>query len=221
MNPQTFNRLHELRMDNDAAGFAMDELRPRFDRLAHRKENGAAPRAVSAFQLFQTPPGIAARLVEALHLKPGARILEPSAGLGRILNALATAGTFEITAVEIAAQCAGELYTQNRAGVTIKQRDFLACTPGELGLFDAVAMNPPFHLRADIRHIQHALKFLKPGGTLAALCMNTPHRHAALLPLVDASGGEWIELPAGEFSKEGTGVASVLLTIHNRGAGEI
>ena len=29
-------------------------------------------------------------------------------------------------------------------------------------------LNPPFHLRADIRHVLHAMQFLKPGGKLAA-----------------------------------------------------
>ena len=70
-------------------------------------------------------------------------------------------------------------------------------------------MNPPFHLRADIRHILHALKFLKPGGILAALCLDTPHREAALKPL----SATWEKLPAGTFGKEGTHVATVLLTI--------
>ncbi len=64
-----FHRLHQLRMENDAAGFAMQEMNPRFDRLAGRHENGAAPVAVSAYQLFQTPVPIAAQLAALLGLK--------------------------------------------------------------------------------------------------------------------------------------------------------
>lgn len=210
MKPATFNRLHALRMENDAAGFALAELRPRFDRLAGRHENGSAPRAVSAFQLFQTPPTIAARLVAALgDIPPGARILEPSAGLGRILDALPPSAA--VVAVEIAPQCAGELFQQDRPGVTLKQCDFLALTPESLGAFDFVAMNPPFHLRADIRHIRHARQFLKPGGRLAALCFDTPSRAAALRDQCDS----WEPLPAGAFGKEGTQVPTVLLTMTN------
>lgn len=209
MNGSTFNRLHTLRMDNDAAGFRMDEMRPRFDRLAQRHENGAAPRAVSAFQLFQTPAEIAGRLVSSLGELARGRVLEPSAGLGRILDALAPFAPVGIVAVEIAAPCAGELFRQERAGVRILQRDFLACTVAELGTFDAVAMNPPFHMRADIRHILHARQFLKPGGKLAALCFDTHHREKALRHL----SSTWEKLPAGIFGKEGTGVATVLLTI--------
>lgn len=210
MNGPTFNRLQCLRMENDAAGYAMQEMRPRFERLAARHENGTAPRAVSAFQLFQTPPELAARLVAALGDKVRGRVLEPSAGLGRILDALAVAGCADVVAVEMAAACAGELFRQDRAGVKIMQRDFLACTPADLGTFDAVAMNPPFHMRADIRHITHAMQFLKPGGVVAALLFDTPSRAKALRHL----SATWEPVPAGTFGKEGTRVATVLATFH-------
>lgn len=209
MNGETFNRLHTLRMENDATGYAMQEQGERFARMAGRHENGTAPRAVSAYQLFQTPADLAESLVALLDPKPGARVLEPSAGLGRILDALKPFEPVEVVAVEVAASCAGELFRQDRQGVTIKQRDFLTVTPEEIGLFDAVVMNPPFHMRADIRHIQHAQKFLKPGGMLAAICFDTEHRRTALKPLAET----WIDIPAGTFAKEGTGVNAAMLTI--------
>lgn len=198
-------------MENDAAGFAMDELRPRFDRIAGRHENGTAPRAISVFQLFQTPPDLAAYLVSLLDLKPGARVLEPSAGLGRLLDALQPCQPSEVVAVEIAPECAGELFRQDRHGVTIKQRDFLATEPGDLGLFDAIAMNPPFHIRSDIQHIQHARKFLKPGGRLAAICMNGAQRRAVLRPLTS----NWIDLGREVFRETGAHVEAALITIEN------
>jgi predicted RNA methylase len=207
MNP--IHRLHNLRMENDAVKFAMDEQRPRFERMAGRHENGTAPRAVSAFNLFQTPREVAARLVASLGLAPGARVLEPSAGLGRLLDALAPFHPAEVVAVELAPACAGELYRQERAGVRLIQGDFLDVHPKALGLFDAVVMNPPFHLRADIRHIDHARAFLKPGGRLAALCLDTPHREKALRDLC----ATWERLDAGTFGKEGTRVATIVLTI--------
>lgn len=210
MNAKTFNRLHSLRMENDQAGFDMAELKPRFDRIANRHENGTAPRAVVVHQLFQTPPELAARLVALLgDIPAGSAILEPSAGLGRILDALPHHG--EVVAVEMAADCAQELFNQDRPNVRIRQRDFLTCTPAELGQFDFVAMNPPFTMRADVRHILHARQFLKPGGRLAALCFDTPERHAKLKPLA----AEWISVPAGTFKREGTNVPTALLLIQN------
>jgi len=99
----------------------------------------------------------------------------------------------------------------SRADVIASAPTLLACTPVQLGLFDAVAMNPPFHMRADIRHILHALTFLKPGGKCAALCFDTASRERALRHL----SSSWEPLPAGLFGKEGTGVATVLATFTN------
>lgn len=205
-----FERLRGQQIDTVLAGAQLAALRPRFERMAARHENGTAPRAVSAFNLFQTPPALADRLVFALEFWAGARVLEPSAGLGRILDALAPRQPGEVVAVEMAPACAGELFRQNRPGVTIKQRDFLTCTPEEFGLFDAVAMNPPFKMRSDIRHILHARQFLKPGGRLAALCLAGPRQFAELRPLA----ATWEELPDDTFAKEGTRVRTVLLTIN-------
>lgn len=185
----------------------MAELKPRFERIAGRHENGTAPRAVVAYQLFQTPIEQARQMAELLGPAPGARLLEPSAGLGVLIDAVLPYNPGEIVAVEVAASCAGELFRANRPGVTIKQRDFLTLTPAELGLFDGVIMNPPFHLRSDISHIRHALRFLRPGGRLVAICMNQQRRQDELKPIVD----QWIDLPAGVFGKTGTHVPTAII----------
>ena len=198
MNP--FHRLHALRLDNDAAGYRMAEAAPRFAALKEGK------RAVVAHQLFQTPVLLAAHLVAAAGVVPGSRVLEPSAGLGRLLDALPACS---VVAVEIAPACAGELFRQERQGVRLLQRDFLTVEPEETGLFDFVVMNPPFTMRADIRHCAHALRFLKPGGTLAALCLDTDHRERAFRD----RAATWEKIPAGAFKAEGTGVATVMFTI--------
>lgn len=210
MTPEAFNRLHTIRMENDAAKYAMEEMKPRFDRMAGRHENGTAPRAVVAYQLFQTPAAVASQLVALLNLNRNMRVLEPSAGLGRILDAIKP-HAWDVTAVEMAPQCAEELYRQERAEVKILQRDFLTLSPDETGLFDAVIMNPPFHMRSDIRHIEHARKFLKPGGKLAALCLNTHHRETAFQSIASS----WIELPEASFKESGTRVSVIMMLIEN------
>jgi 16S rRNA G1207 methylase RsmC len=86
--------------------------------------------------------------------------------------------------------------------------DFLEKIPGlELEMFDRILMNPPFDHGSDIVHIQHARKFLKPGGRLVAICAGGPKQAEILKPLSNF----WEELPAGTF--EGTQVRSVLLVI--------
>ena len=56
-------RLRHLMECTEAAAEEMAELRPRFQQLAHED---AAPRVVSSFNLFQTPPELAARVVGLL-----------------------------------------------------------------------------------------------------------------------------------------------------------
>ncbi len=130
-----------------------------------------------------------------------------------MLDAVVVYEPGEVVAVENAPQCAAELFAQDRPRVTIKQRDFLTLAPDDLGMFDAVIMNPPFHLRADIRHIFHARSFLKPGGKLAALCMNTNHRREQLKPLAL----QWLDLPSKSFRAEGTNIdAAIVIMEHNR-----
>lgn len=209
MKPDPFHRLHSLRMANDEKKYAMDEMRPRFEKIANRHTNGTAPEPVTAYQLFQTPPDLAQRLAALIPLEPGQRILEPSAGLGNLLDALEIHKPAEVVAVESSPDCTRHLYTQDRPRVTIKQRDFLSLTPADLGTFDAVVMNPPFHMRSDIRHIRHALQFLRPGGTLAALCMDTQHRADQLRPMAST----WEPIPAGAFREAGTEVETILLSI--------
>ena len=199
-----FQRLHNLRMENTAAGYAMQEQRGRFAALKSRHDDGTAPRAISAFNLFQTPKEIAEQMVELACVEPGARVLEPSAGLGRLIDAVKTKAG-EIVAVEIAPQCARELYARNDC--QLRQGDFLTMTQERLGLFDSVLMNPPFHLRADVKHILHARKFLQPAGALVALCMATTHREDALRSLCS----HWQVLPAQSFKTEGTKIDVVLL----------
>lgn len=207
LRPPDISRLLSLRAEHGISSQAIKAAAPRFQQIAQRHENGTAPRAVSSFQLFQTPASLAARMVGLAGDRASLCVLEPSAGLGRILDAVAPSNPAELVAVELAQQCADEL--RRRGGLRVVQRDFLTVEPAELGQFDCVLMNPPFHMRADIRHIQHALKFLLPGGVLVALCMDTQHREKALRPLAET----WEQIPAGAFRESNTEVPTALLTI--------
>jgi predicted RNA methylase len=148
----------------------------------------AGVQVVSAQQLFPTPHALAARMVDLAGLAIGMRVLEPSAGTGRLLEALPGIVPFglvrqtalQVVAVEVNSALAARLACSGLAG-TVRCADFLQCSADveDLGLFDAVLMNPPFAQGADIEHITHALKMLKPGGRLVALCANGPVRTPA------------------------------------------
>jgi protein-L-isoaspartate O-methyltransferase len=166
----------------------------------------AGIQTVTVPQLFPTPAELAERMADEADIRPGHRILEPSAGTGNLLDQL-PAGC-EVVAVEINATLAGRLECEGRAIVC---GDFLNCTPEALwGLFDRIIMNPPFAAAADIDHILHALRFLKPGGRLVALCAAGPRQHARLSTL-----GSWEVLPPGSFAEAGTNVNVALLVIDN------
>jgi hypothetical protein len=94
--------------------------------------------------------------------------------------------------------------------VHIQQGDFLDANPADFEPYDAAIMNPVFDHGADIAHILHALKFLKPGGELVGICAGGPRQEAALRHLAVS----WEPLPAGTF--EGTQVRSVLFHIRLR-----
>lgn len=207
MNPIDLTRLHAARMANTETGYRMDEMRPRFEALRTRHEDGTAPRAVSAFQLFQTPASLAARMVELADIRPHHSVLEPSAGLGRILRPILARSPDRVHACELDATLAGELFTQFPA-VELSQGDFLE---KHLGEFDRIIMNPPFHMRADVRHVLHAAGHLAPGGVLVGLCLAGRHREEGIYPLAD----HWETIPAGAFRAEGTNVETILFRIQN------
>jgi 16S rRNA G1207 methylase RsmC len=82
---------------------------------------------------------------------------------------------------------------------------------GPKGLFDRIVMNPPFADRQDIRHVRHALGFLKPGGRLVAIMsagvtFREDRLSREFQALVDERGGVIEELPRDPFKVSGTAV---------------
>lgn len=162
---------------------------------------------VSANQLFPTPSDLAARMVELADIQQDTHVLEPSAGTGRILDAIKVhAKPCYTVAVEINRNLADMLERNGQAHDTVCT-DFLEWDAPEK--FDRILMNPPFERGDDIKHILKARDLLKPGGTLVAICAGGPRQKEALEPLASL----WEPLPAGTFQESGTNVNTVLLTI--------
>lgn len=175
---------------------------------AMRSQLRTGVKAVSAPQLFPTPSPLAQRMVELAELRAGMRVLEPSAGTGALVDAILASGArTNLTVVEINHELAANL----RSRVSdVRGLDFLSCG-AELGQFDRIIMNPPFENGQDIKHIEHARTFLKPGGKLVAICAGGPRQATHLQPLVQSCGELWEELAPGTFP--GTSVRAVLLTL--------
>ena len=151
-------------------------------------------------------------MVDLADIKPDHRVLEPSAGTGRLLDPLydeegSACAASELVAVELNQELARRL-TRTYVNASVRNADFLQCN-GDLGTFDRIVMNPPFANADDIKHIKHAVGMLKPGGKLVAICANGPRQRNALQPVASY----WEDLPAGTFAEQGTNVNTALLVI--------
>lgn len=197
-------RLRMLAEHTEAAGEKMDALRPRFDKM--RNQDKANP--IVSDQLFPTPPSLAARMVEAAEVKPHHRILEPSAGTGRIVEQMDERQ--DVTAVEINKELCDNLwhrFADVRPMLMVYCQDFLKFDRGLR--YDRIIMNPPFRRGLDIKHILHARTLLKKGGVIVSLCYDGVMQNKKLRPMCDS----WEVLPEGSFKSEGTGAGVALLTM--------
>ena len=189
--------------------------------ISRRAEQAEADRIKADLQLskipgyFPTPAAIADRMVDLADIKPEHVVLEPSAGTGALIEAIRRkCAACTIRAVELRPTIVDVLRRRAfRCGepdkhIAIMQGDFLESN-GELGKFDRIVMNPPFDHGADVKHIQHALTHLRPGGRLVAICAGGPRQRHAMREI----GARWIDLPHDAFKESGTGVSSAIVVI--------
>lgn len=144
---------------------------------------------------------------------PELRVLEPSCGDGRILDAIRARGHRSL-GFEYHAGRAAEAKAKGHAVVCA---NFLEQTP--TSEFDKVVMNPPFYGKHYVKHVRHALRFLRPGGTLVAILPATArydhHELDDLLPknVRWRDQEPWKDLPVASFAAAGTNVPTGLLRI--------
>jgi 16S rRNA G1207 methylase RsmC len=142
------------------------------------------------------------------------QVLEPSAGRGNIAKAVADLGAivdcYELLRENYLALC------ENLNFRHVRPMDFLAQPPE--AVYDRVVMNPPFARQDDIRHVTHALRFLRPDGLLvsvmsAGILFRENRLTTEFRALIDARGGDIEECPDGAFKESGTMVRTVIVTI--------
>lgn len=180
--------------------------------LPDAEQEGVKPSASTAvskdLQFYWTPPEVADAALEYAGVPdprhysrdaPTCRVLEPSCGDGRILDAIRQRG-HRALGVEYHPGRASEARAK---GHSVVVGNFLE-QPASAE-FDYVVMNPPFYGRHYAKHVRHAFGFLKPGGTLVSILPATAHYDHGELK------GEWRDLPVGSFSAAGTNVPTGLL----------
>lgn len=169
---------------------------------------------IKELQFFETPASLAARMADAIGVTPQDRCLEPSAGRGAIVAALAARSPSMLTAVEIDGDNGEALKKQGLASSLIVGDFFDFCPANDL--YTAIAMNPPFRGNQDVRHIRRAFTMLAGGGRLVAIASEHSffgqEREAVewrgWLAAIDAD----VEtIPAGTFKESGTNIATRLI----------
>lgn len=175
-----------------------------------------------AFGFFETPEPLAEELVAAADIRDGMRVLEPSAGRGRIVRAIQKRAPGAVIYARELDYSNFNIVHDLLGGQHVMIGDFmyggffvdnLAEVPV---LFDRCVMNPPFSKRQDTDHVTRAFSLLAPGGRLVSVVSGSAvHR-------IDARGrkfrdlvqhyGSYYDLPEGTFKESGTMVrASVVV----------
>jgi predicted RNA methylase len=166
---------------------------------------------------FPTPAPLARRLVDIADVHDGMIALEPSAGTGRIVDALLVVGA-GVTAIE---------HHQGRAtalagaypGVRVIRADFMTWAPPTDWGYARVVMNPPFCKVGEgdgMDHTHRAFGHLHGGGVLvsvlpASVKFRKDRRYAEFRAFVADAGGEIDDLPEDSFKESGTSVRTVVV----------
>jgi hypothetical protein len=165
---------------------------------------------------FPTPAAVIETMLRVAEIPHDARVLEPSAGKGDILDALRDAHPS-------AKRCGYELRPGLAAickakGHECSALDFLEARAA--AMWDRVVMNPPFEQLADIDHVRHAWNHLAEGGRLVSVTSAGPwfrkdRKAVEFREWVDDRGGWTMKLPDDAFKKafRSTSVSTRLLVV--------
>lgn len=112
-----------------------------------------------------TPPELAKELVALAGVRKDSRVLVPEAGIGNIADA-AKEVTDHVDCIERMTDFCEILKLKKH---NVIGNDLL--TAETAPIYDAVVMNPPFS--EECEHIKRAFDFLRPGGSLVAVCSSS------------------------------------------------
>lgn len=198
-------------------------------KLAEVLAAGTVVNQKQTYQFFETPEQVAARLVSLAGIKPGERVLEPSAGRGAIINAIWACPKTEVPPVLFAIELnpenanflkmmAAELLEFKRLSLCVEEGDFLQHEEP----YDRIVMNPPFTAGQDVDHVRHAYDLLMPGGRLVSVMSpswkyNSTRKFTEFrdwfAQMKDDGRASVEDVPAGTFKESGTDIATVIVVI--------
>ena len=161
---------------------------------------------------FPTPTNLADEVVRKAEIEPDHTILEPSAGLGHLADAIRNQHPDNQLDVV-------EWWNDMRDFLTKKGHNVIDSDIFNVdGQYDRIVMNPPFEKLADIDHVRKAFDLLKPGGRLVAIMaankQGSRSKVTEFNEFVDENGYS-TENPAGAFksSFRPTGVNTITVVL--------
>lgn len=211
-----WNRKAKAHLFDGDAGAALEQVLLTGEVINKKQELG----------FFETPEVVVDTLIALSGIMPGMDLLEPEAGRGAIALKLLARKPKHLVCFEIdeankrylgeAMAARAMVLNPHGAMVEIYGTDFLTVKPEPK--YDRVVMNPPFAKRADVAHITHAHKFLKPGGKLVSVASSSVMWREDKIggrfrELVDMNGGKMTALPSGSFKESGTMVNTCIVEI--------
>lgn len=165
---------------------------------------------------FATPEPVGLKMVEWAGIKPGDKVLEPSAGHGAIARFFPE--RTEVTMVEPSLNLSQRAALANGGARIVNQRfeDF-----NRTNKYDAIVMNPPYGMggKTAYEHLEKATQHLREGGRIVALLPRgglADRRLVDFMPLAEESGIHVvadISMPSSTFERAGTKVNTRVLVL--------
>lgn len=160
---------------------------------------------------YTTPERVVETLLDAADISSGESVLEPSAGLGNIAQAIKESSPgADLTVNEYDPSRA--TFLKKKGFSKVENEDFLEMQGG----YDKIVMNPPFSMEKE--HVRKAYEMLKPGGRLVSVMSSGPFFRSFkadkdFRDWFDSLGGEKTDLEQGAFKESGTGVNTVMVVL--------
>ena len=174
-------------------------------------------KAAEGIDYFATPEPLGFKMVEWAGIRPGEKVLEPSAGHGAIARFFPDATNRH--AIEPSRELSSRL-ALNAVDTEIHNTTFE--NYNIVNKFDAIVMNPPFGTagRTAVDHLAKAVSHLREGGRIVAILPQGPAADAKFDKWYEEAEGVTlvasIGLPQVTFTRAGTSVSTRVVIIDKR-----
>lgn len=173
---------------------------------------------------YATPEPIGFKMVELADIKPGEKVLEPSAGHGAIARFFPENVNSTIVEPEMSLLSRAMLAQTNARSEQMRFEDLHVNNK-----YDAIVMNPPYGSggKTAMEHVAKAMKHLRNGGRIVALIPEGPSadkRYEAMMEGADAKDFyevAEVKLPTATFGRAGTSVKTRIVVIEKHTDAEV